>query len=147
MSIRRSLSFTIAIVTLVLFASALPKPAVAQTPIVISGPQFQIVATTPNPKYKEMTYCGAGDIYFTFEPATPYSPNNEYVLFYYLDERKAIAHDEASLGNLTVVIDDSVSAPMARLIGMERGEGVWAIIVTAKMKEAWSGCLGKLKTQ
>jgi hypothetical protein len=143
----RSLSLTIPIVALVLFASALPKPAVAQAPIVVSGPQFQIVATTPNPKYKEMTYCGAGDIYFTFEPATLYSPNNEYVLFHYLDENKAIAHDEASLANVTVIVDDTVSTPMARLVGTERGQNIWNIVVTAKMKEAWSGCLGKLKTQ
>jgi hypothetical protein len=150
----RSLSFTIAIVTLVLFASALPKPAVAQAPIVVLGPQeFGIVTTKPYPKYTENMYCKvnakADDTYFILEPRTPYSPNG-YLLFYYLDEHKQIAHDEASVDNLTVVTDDTASAPkapIARLIRMERGQGVWEIVVTTDMKKAYSGCLGKLKTQ
>jgi hypothetical protein len=143
----RSLFFTIAIVmTLVFFASPSSKPVVAQAPTVV-GPPFEIVATKPDPKYMEMTYCGAEDIYFTFEPATQYSPNNEYVLFYYLNNHKVIAHDEALVGNLTVVIDDTVSMPKARLTRTERGQGVWDIIVTTDMKKAYSACLGKLKTR
>ncbi len=139
----RSLPFVIAIVTLVLFASALPKPAVAQAPTVVLTPQvFGVIEHKPDFKHGEMTYCA--DL-FVFEPATKYSP--EYVLFYYLDGNKAIAHDEASLGNLMVVVDNTVTAPMARLVRTERGEGVWDIIVTAKMKELYSGCLGKIKSQ
>ena len=144
----RSLSFVLAIVTLVLFASAPPKPINAQVPtVVLATHEFGIVPTNPNPRYREMKYCAAKETYFIFEPTTQYSPNNEYVLFYYLDDHKTIAHDEASLDKLTVVIDDSVSAPIARLVGTERGEKVWNIVVTAKMKEAYNDCLGKLKTQ
>ena len=46
-----------------------------------------IVATKPDPKHNEMKYCSADSIYFTFEPASKYSPN-EYILFYYMDEHK-----------------------------------------------------------
>jgi hypothetical protein len=140
----RSLPFVIAIVALVLFASALPKPAVAQAPTVVLTPQvFGVVEHKPDFKHGEMTYCA--DL-FVFEPATKYSPN-EYVLFYYLDGNKAIAHDEAFLGNLTVIIDDTVSAPKVRHIHAEGGENVWEIVITAKMKEAYSGCLGKITTR
>ena len=146
----RSLPLTIAIVTfvtLVLFASAPPKPINAQVPTVVLAPQeFGIVATKPNPKHKEKTYCSADNVYFTFEPASSYSPN-EYIRFYYLDEHKAIAHDEASLANVTVIVDDTVSAPKARLIRTEGGENIWDIVVTAAMKEAYNGCLEKIKTR
>jgi hypothetical protein len=141
----RSLSFPIAIVTLVLFANALPKPAVTQTPTVVLAPQeFGIVEHKPDFKHGEMTYCNN---LFVFEPATKYSPNNEYLRFYYLSDHKTIAYDEALLRNLTVVTDDTVSAPKARLVRSEGSENIWEIIVTAKMKEMYSSCLGKIKTQ
>jgi hypothetical protein len=141
----RSLSLTIPIVALVLFASALPKPAVAQAPNVVLGPQFEIVVHKPDLKHSEMTYCATDNVYFIFEPASSYSP--EYIRFYYMDEHKAIAHDEALLANVTVVTDDTVSAPMARLVGTERGQNIWDLVVTATMKETYSSCLGKLKTR
>jgi hypothetical protein len=147
MDIRRSLYLTIALVTLVLVAGVLPKPAAAQAPTVVLASQaFEIVAHKPDLRHGEMTYCAGDDIYFVFEPGTQYSPN-EYLRFYYLDEHKAIAHDEARLSNLTVVTDAKVSAPMARLVGLERGENVWDIIVTTDMRKAYSGCLSKLKSR
>ena len=137
--------FTMTIVTFVFFASALPEPVVAQAPTVVLAPQV-IVATKPEPRYKEMKYCSADSIYFTFEPASKYS-SNEYILFYYMDENKEIAHDEAPLSNLTVVTDDTVTAPEAQLVRAERGQKFWNIIVTAKMTDIWNDCLGKLKTR
>jgi hypothetical protein len=96
-------------------------------------------------KHNEMTYCGiANDVYFVFEPATKYSP--EYVSFHYKDH-ETVAHDEALLRNITVVIDDTVAAPKARIVGTERGDDVWEIVVTTAMKQSYSGCLGKIKTR
>jgi hypothetical protein len=130
-------------VTLVLFASVLPKPTIAQAPTVVLAPQvFGIVEHKTDFKRREMTYCNT---YFTLEPAT-YSPN-EYVMFYYLGNNAIVAYDEALLSNLTVVIDDTVSAPKARLVRTEGGQKVWDIVVTQKMKEAYNGCLGKIKTR
>ncbi len=143
----RSLFLTIMTATLAIFACAIPKQVVGQTPAVVLAPQeFGIVATKPYPKYKEMTYCGGDTIYFTFEPATQYSPN-EYILFYYSDTHGATAHDEASLNDLTVVVDNTISVPTARLIGTERGNNVWDIVVTAAMKEKYNDCLGKIKAR
>jgi hypothetical protein len=143
----RSLSFAITVVTLVLFASALPKPAAAQAQKVVLAPQiFEVVVHKYDYKTGGVTYCNASSVYFALEAADKYSAN-EYMLFYYLDDKKSVAHDEALVKNLTVVIDDAVTVPTARLVGRNGGENVWDLVVTKAMKEAYGNCLGKIKAQ
>ena len=143
----RSLSFVLAIVTLVLFASALPKSCFAQAPtVVLATQEFKVVANKPNPKLSGPTYCTGNDIYFTFEPVDKYS-SREYLLFYYLDESKALSHDEALLKNVTLVTDNTVRTPIARLVRTEGGEKIWDLLVTEEMKRVYAGCLSKLTAQ
>lgn len=147
---QRMFAFSFAALVFALFAGILPTifihHAGAQEQLVVTGPTFDIQLHKPDFKQRENTYCSD---YFVRERATKYS-SNEYVLFYYLDENKTLAHDEVQLEHLVVAIskDETLTGPKAHYMNAERGQINWDLIMTQEMYDKLYGaCLTGVKVK